>query len=153
MKEIKALEIRGLLLLNDTNINNLSTWLDAETIIIRGIKIGKLSLLKNICLPINVKHFIIKNIELSSNDMFNFTSEDIIDAIYKNIKLPFGCKLSFFFTDNFFKDHYVSDNVISEDRPSDRIKALIYNELLNFDEKNIKSTYSVEEYVPPKIMQ
>ena len=153
MKEIKALEIRGLLLLNDTNINNLSTWLDAETIIIRGIKIGKLSLLKNICLPINVKHFIIKNIELSSNDMFNFTSEDIIDAIYKNIKLPFGCKLSFFFNTNFLKDHYVSDNVISEDRPYKRIKALIYNELLNFDNKNIKSTYSVEEYIPPKIMQ
>ena len=153
MEEIKALEIRGCVSLKDTKINKLITWLDAETIIIKGIKIGKVSSLKNICLPINVKHFIIKNITLHSNNMFDFTSDDIIDAVHKNIKLPFGCKLSFFFTDNFFKDHYVSDNVISEDRPSDRIKALIYNELLNFDEKNIKSTYSVEEYIPPKITQ
>lgn len=153
MKEIKALEIRGCVSLKDTKINKLSTWLDAETIIIKGIKIGKVSSLKNICLPINVKHFIIKNITLHSNNMIDFTSDDIIDAVHKNIKLPFGCKLSFFFTDNFFKDHYVSDNVISEDRPHDRIKALIYNELLNFDEKNIKSTYSVEVYIPPKIMQ
>ena len=153
MEEIKALEIRGCVSLKDTKINKLSTWLDAETIIIKGIKIGKVSSLKNICLPINVKHFIIKNITLHSNNMFDLTSDDTIDAVHKNIKLPFGCKLSFFFTDNFFKDHYVSDNVISEDRPYDRIKALIYNELLNFDQKNIEYTYGVEEYIPPKIMQ
>lgn len=41
MKEIKALEIRGCVSLKDTKINKLSTWLDAETIIIKGIKIGK----------------------------------------------------------------------------------------------------------------